>query len=65
MNREIIRGRWLAGQSKQSISLCGWSQGDMLFPSPCLHSQVCDSNTKDQKTFRQSDMAPKLKLIAF
>lgn len=63
MNREIIQGHWLAWQSKLNISLSARSQGDMLFSSPCLYSQVCESVHK--KSFRQSVMAPKLNLIAF
>lgn len=63
MNREITQGHWLARQSKLNISLSARSQGDMLFSSPCLYSQVCDSVHK--KSFRQSVMAPKLDLIAF
>lgn len=50
MKSEIIHGCWLAWQSKQSISLRGRSQGDMLFPRLfCLYSQVCDSVHKRPK----------------
>lgn len=63
MNREIIQGHLLAWQSKLNISLSARSQGDMLFPSLCLYSQVCDSVHK--KSVRQSVMASKLGLIAF
>lgn len=44
----------------------GASQGDMPFPSPCLHSQVHDSPDKRLKCHvGKSDTAPKLELIAF